>query len=190
MGQPTVLSCFLWRHHKLKQPLNKMGNLKNHLLSTKDSGDPEPWWASFVRVGASSAWPDIFPQASLHLVQLWLAVSVFIYGLGLLVTPFLCQWFVEPKDKTGLNPYHNKYLFLSEGRASPIYLCIFVQRQVGFQCICNWKKNHFSSKAGFRRIGSLCMPVLSPVDAVYINVRENILLCETDFGCNDHTILH
>ena len=114
----------------------------------------------------------------------------FIYGLGLLVTPFLCQWFVEPKDKTGLNPYHNKYLFLSEGRASPIYLCIFVQRQVGFQCICNWKKNHFSSKAGFRRIGSLCMPVLSPVDAVYINVRENILLCETDFGCNVHTILH
>ena len=65
----------------------------------------------------------------------------FIYGLGLLVTPFLCQWFVEPRDKTGLNPYHNKYLFLSEGRASPIYLCIFVQRQVGFQCICNWKKN-------------------------------------------------
>ena len=114
----------------------------------------------------------------------------FIYGLGLLVTPFLCQWFVEPKDKTGLNPYHNKYLFLSEGRASPIYLCIFVQRQVGFQCICNWKKIHFSSKAGFRRIGSLCMPVLSPVDAVYINVRENILLCETDFGCNVHTILH
>ena len=114
----------------------------------------------------------------------------FIYGLGLLVTPFLCQWFVEPKDKTGLNPYHNKHLFLSEGRASPIYLCIFVQRQVGFQCICNWKKNHFSSKAGFRRIGSLCMPVLSPVDAVYINVRENILLCETDFGCNVHTILH
>ena len=114
----------------------------------------------------------------------------FIYGLGLLVTPFLCQWFVEQKDKTGLNPYHNKYLFLSEGRASPIYLCIFVQRQVGFQCICNWKKNHFSSKAGFRRIGSLCMPVLSPVDAVYINVRENILLCETDFGCNVHTILH
>ena len=142
MGQPTVLSCFLWRHHKLKQPLNKMGNLINHLLSTKDSGDPEPWWASLVRVGASSAWPDIFPQASLHLVQLWLAVSFFfIYGLGLLVTPFLCQWFVEPKDKTGLNPYHNKYLFLSEGRASPIYLCIFVQRQVGFQCICNWKKN-------------------------------------------------
>ena len=114
----------------------------------------------------------------------------FIYGLGLLVTPFLCQWFVEPKDKTGLNPYHNKYLFLSEGRASPIYLCIFVQRQVGFQCICNWKKIHFSSKAGFRRIGSLCMPVLSPVDAVYINVRENILLCETNFGCNVHTILH
>ena len=118
------------------------------------------------------------------------SVFFFIYGLGLLVTPFLCQWFVEPKDKTGLNPYHNKYLFLSEGRASPIYLCIFVQRQVGFQCICNWKKNHFSSKAGFRRIGSLCMPVLSPVDAVYINVRENILLCETDFGCNVHTILH
>ena len=114
----------------------------------------------------------------------------FIYGLGLLVTPFLCQWFVEPKDKTGLNPYHNKYLFLSEGRASPIYLCIFVQRQVGFQCICNWKKIHFSSKAGFRRIGSLCMPVLSPVDAIYINVRENILLCETNFGCNVHTILH
>ena len=114
----------------------------------------------------------------------------FIYGLGLLVTPFLCQWFVEPKDKTGLNPYHNKYLFLSEGRASPIYLCIFVQRQVGFQCICNWKKIHFSSKAGFRRIGSLCMPVLSPVDAVCFNVRENILLFETDFGCNVHTILH
>ena len=114
----------------------------------------------------------------------------FIYGLGLLVTPSLCQWFVEPKDKTGLNPHHNKYLFLSEGRASPIYLCIFVRRQVGFQCICNWKKIHFSSKAGFRRIGSLCMPVLSPVDAVYINVRENILLCETNFGCNVHTILH
>ena len=114
----------------------------------------------------------------------------FIYGLGLLVTPFLCQWFVEPKDKIGLNPCHNKYFFLSEGRASPIYLCIFVQRQVGFQCICNWKKIHFSSKAGFRRIGSLCMPVLSPVDAVYINVRENILLCETNFGCNVHTILH
>ena len=68
------------------------------------------------------------------------SVFFFIYGLGLLVTPFLCQWFVEPKDKTGLNPYHNKYLFLSEGRASPIYLCIFVQRQVGFQCICNLKK--------------------------------------------------
>ena len=118
-----------------------MGNLINHLLSTKDSGDPEPWWASLVRVGASSAWPDIFPQASLHLVQLWLAVSFFIYGLGVLVTPFLCQWFVEPKDKTGLDPYHNRYLFLSEGRASPIYLCISVRRQVGFQCICNWKKN-------------------------------------------------
>ena len=114
----------------------------------------------------------------------------FFYGLGLLVTPFLCHWFVEPKDKTGLNPYHNKYLFLSEGRASPIYLCIFVQRQVGFQCICNWKKNSLSSKGGFRRIGSLCMPVLSSVDAVYINVRENILLCETDFGCNFQTILH
>ena len=72
----------------------------------------------------------------------------FIYGLGLLVTPFLCQWFVEPKDKTGLNPYHKKYLFLSEGRASPIYLCIFVQRQVGFQCICNWKKNSLLPRLG------------------------------------------
>ena len=142
MGQPTVPSCFLWRHNKLKQPLNKMGNLINHLLSTKDSGDPEPWWASLVRVGASSAWPDIFPQASLHLVQLWLAVSVFYLWLGFignsLPMSMVC-W--AKRQNRGLNPHHNKYLFLSEGRASPIYLCIFVQRQVGFQCICNWKKN-------------------------------------------------
>ena len=169
MGQPTVLSCFLWRHHRLKQPSNKMGNLINHLLSTKDSGDPEPWWASLVRVSASSAWPDIFPQASFHLLQLgyqvvasfhllqhdyqvkpviWLAVPVSICGLGLLETLFLCHLFVEPKEKTGLKPYYDRYLFLSEGRASPIYLCIFVQLQVGFHCICNWKycrKIHFSS---------------------------------------------
>ena len=85
--------------------------------------------------------------ASFHLLQLgyqvkpiiWLAVSVSICGLGLLVTLFLCHLFVEPKEKTGLKPYYDRYLFLSEGRASPIYLCIFVQLQVGFHCICNWK---------------------------------------------------
>ena len=115
----------------------------------------------------------------------------FIYGLGLLVTPSLCQWFVEPKDKT-------------EGLILIIINIYFSQREELHQSICAFsssdrlvfnvfvigKKIHFSSKAGFRRIGSLCMPVLSPVDAVYINVRENILLCETDFGCNVHTILH
>ena len=85
--------------------------------------------------------------ASFHLLQLyfqvkpfiWPAVSVGICGLGLLVTLFLCHLFVEPKEKTGLKPYYDRYLFLSEGRASPIYLCIFVQLQVGFHCICNWK---------------------------------------------------
>ena len=85
--------------------------------------------------------------ASFHLLQLdyqvnpliWPAVSVSICGLGLLVTLFLCHLFVEPKEKTGLKPYYDRYLFLSEGRASPIYLCIFVQLQVGFHCICNWK---------------------------------------------------
>ena len=94
--------------------------------------------------------------ASFHLLQLyfqvkpliWPAVSFSICGLGLLVTLFLCHLFVEPKEKTGLKPYYDRYLFLSEGRASPIYLCIFVQLQVGFHCICNWKycrKIHFSS---------------------------------------------
>ena len=94
--------------------------------------------------------------ASFHLLQLgyqvkpiiWLAVSVSICGLGLWVTLFLCHLFVEPKEKTGLKPYYDRYLFLSEGRASPIYLCIFVQWRVGFRCICNWKycrKIHFSS---------------------------------------------
>ena len=125
-----------------------MGNLINHLSSTKDSGDPEPWWASLVRVGTSSTWPDIFPQASLHLVQLWLAVSVFYLWLGFIGNSLPMSMVVEPKDKTGLNPYHNKYLFLSEGRASPIYLCIFVRRQVGFQCICNWKKITFLPRLG------------------------------------------
>ena len=70
--------------------------------------------------------------ASFHLLQhdyqvkplIWPAVSVSICGLGLLVTLFLCHLFVEPKEKTGLKPYYDRYLFLSEGRASPIYLCI------------------------------------------------------------------
>ena len=114
----------------------------------------------------------------------------FIYGLGLLVTPFLCQWLLSQKTKQGLiliiiNIYFSQREELHQS------ICAFPSGdRLVFNVFVIEKKIHFSSKAGFRRIGSLCMPVLSPVDAVYIIVRENILLCETDFGCNVHTILH